>query len=328
MSNSESVSVIIPTLNGLLRSDGVLLGLERQSFIKNILEVIIVDDASRILGKEALYEKIKEKFPRLNIVVLYHKKNAGPAAARNSGAKIAKGDFFFFTDDDCDLPSNWIEEHLGAYEKHPVVSSIGGWYKPFNKDLIKSLSETYIEIFYKHRYGNLFFSQWDSRVLTGMKFPAINTANLSVKRYVFDFVQFDEDFIAPGFEDRFFSESIRRAGYIMYYIPLFVYHHKEMKLKNFIRLCMNRGMGSYVYDEKYGRKASRSYRNENSWDMIQRSSQIFCFSYTKKLKLFFLDYINYFFFYSKIMRYYYKYKYFKKMHRYPKLFLNLWENRV
>ncbi len=321
MPEGLSVSVVIPTLNGLLQSDSVLFSLERQSYLSDIAEVIIVDDASRNPRKTTLYESMKKRFSRLNIVVLYHERNAGPAAARNTGVKMATGDVIFFTDDDCELPSNCIEEHLKVYGTHPFVSGVGGWYRPYEKDILKSLIQTYMGVIhYGNYYGKFLFRPSASRSPIESMLPAVNTANLSVRRYVFNQVLFDEDFMAPCLEDVFFSESLRRAGYILYYSPLFVFHRKKLTLRGFIRLARSRGMGHFIYYWKYGVVDPR--RSDGvilKYDLIRRLSVTVPFIRKRKLSLFFLAYLWHFLGSSSIMKYYYRHAYFGRMGQYPRV---------
>ena len=321
MPEGLSVSVVIPTLNGLLKSDSVLFSLERQSYLSNIAEVIIVDDASKNPQKTMLYESMKKRFSRLNIVVLFHERNTGPAAARNTGVKMATGDVIFFTDDDCELPSNCIEEHLKVYGTHPFVSGVGGWYRPYEKDILKSLIQTYVGVIhYGSYYGNFLFRSSASRSSMELMLPAVNTANLSVRRYVFNQVRFDEDFIAPGSEDLFFSESLRRAGYVVYYSPLFVFHRKKLTLRGFIRLARSRGMGHFVYYWKY--RVIDSQRSDTvsmACDLIRRLSVTVPFIRERKWRLFLLTYLWHFLGGSSIMKYYYRHAYFGRMGQYPKV---------
>ncbi len=316
MSKGLSVSVVIPTLNGLLKSDIVLYSLERQSYLVNIVEVIIVDDASNDPEKKVRYELIQDRFSRLNVVVLFHERNTGPAGARNTGVKKAKGDVIFFTDDDCELPSNCIEEHLKIYAAHPSVSSVGGWYKPYDNDIRDSLYQTYMMI-HVLNYSSL-FHQSISCSPEGFAFPAVNTANLSVRRHVFSQVQFDEDFTTPSYEDRFFSESIRRAGYTMYYFPLFIFHRKKLNLRGFIRLAMNKGMGRYVYYGKHGVLDSQAFDAVlRKRDLIRRLSLTNSQIRKRKWRLFVLVYAWYFLESSHIMKGYYERAYVRRMGYYP-----------
>jgi len=95
-------SVVIPTYN---RSVSVLETL-RSCFEQTYpeVEVVIVDDGSSDDTRQVL-AAIDD--PRLVVV---HQENAGPAAARNHGMRVATGDYIAFLDSD----DSWYPEFLEA----------------------------------------------------------------------------------------------------------------------------------------------------------------------------------------------------------------------
>lgn len=100
-----SISVIIPLYNGATTIADVLAALASQR-TSHQFETIVVDDQSDD-GGDALVCP-----PNL----LLYQKNAGPAAARNHGAKVAKGDLLLFLDSDCTPALNWVEDMAHAIE--------------------------------------------------------------------------------------------------------------------------------------------------------------------------------------------------------------------
>ena len=60
-------------------------------------EIILVDDASPD-NSPYICDEYAGRYP--DIIKVIHKKNAGPAAARNDGLKIASGDYIWFFDSD------------------------------------------------------------------------------------------------------------------------------------------------------------------------------------------------------------------------------------
>ena len=58
-------------------------------------------------------------------VRLIHQSNAGPAAARNRGAREAKGSIVLFTDDDCVAAPQWIDAMLEPFSEPGVVGAKG-----------------------------------------------------------------------------------------------------------------------------------------------------------------------------------------------------------
>ena len=98
-------SIIIPTYNRPRQLRECLKSIKRLAFPKKRFEVIVVDDGGkRPLGK--LICSFESHFS----AKLIQQSNAGPAAARNSGAAHARGDFVVFTDDDCLTVPNWLSK--------------------------------------------------------------------------------------------------------------------------------------------------------------------------------------------------------------------------
>lgn len=245
----NSVSVIIP-IYGRPRLTVVLNSLCRQSLVTLIQQVIIVDDGTPV-PKRLDYNAIVKQFPELPIEVLCLDVNRGPAAARNAGVAMARGEIIFFTDDDCEVPANWIETHLRQYEKFPHISAVGGWYS----EPLRQPMSVYRKVMFTRDLGMLNYigqdlfrfyattADWPSLHV----FPACNTANLSLRRPVFGAVRgFNERFVTVGGEDFDLMHRIRSAGYVLLYIPQFVIHHKSYTLRSFIKLGLNRAGGMYM----------------------------------------------------------------------------------
>lgn len=78
-------------------------------------EIILVDDGSPDKCP-AICDAYKEKYPHCTRVI--HQENMGLGGARNSGIKIAKGEFFFFVDSDDTITPNAIEVIFESLEKY------------------------------------------------------------------------------------------------------------------------------------------------------------------------------------------------------------------
>lgn len=111
----SKVSVIIPTYNyGRYLPDalGSVLGQTHSD-----LECIVVDDGST----DGTAEMVRQWQQRDGRVRYLYQSNQGPSAARNSGLKIARGDFIQFLDaDDLLLPTK-LEEQLAALGEDPTL---------------------------------------------------------------------------------------------------------------------------------------------------------------------------------------------------------------
>ncbi len=99
------VSVIVPTFNRektILRAINSIL---KQTY-KDI-EIIIVDDCSNDNT-----ENIIKSLDNDRVIYIKHKKNMGACAARNTGIKVAKGDYIAFLDSDDEWLSEKVEKQI------------------------------------------------------------------------------------------------------------------------------------------------------------------------------------------------------------------------
>jgi len=237
-------SIVIPTYKGFNKLHIVLDSLTRQSITKNLFEVILVFDGSTQNECQKIQPLI-ERYEELQITTIHLPVNLGPAVARNEGAKKARGDIIFFTDDDCEVPALWIETHLEMYKKYPQASAVGGFYRVPLPIVRTNVYEMAANLRYE-TYANIYEIQSEHNPVSYTYFPASNSANLSIKKYVFQLAQFNENFKAAGFEDIEFCRRLLQIGFQVIYIPQFVIHHKVLDLKSFLRLARTRGFGKYV----------------------------------------------------------------------------------
>lgn len=83
-------------------------------------EIILVDDSGKF--DERVYEGLRKYS---NIKVLYHSKNLGRSAARNSGAAVAVGDILMFMDQDMFLNPQFIVEARKYYAVNKSLVFLG-----------------------------------------------------------------------------------------------------------------------------------------------------------------------------------------------------------
>lgn len=241
-------SVVVATYRGADKLEKLLASLSRQTLAPGAFEVIFVDDGSPAESAEETRLLCEAYTDRLQIKLVALPKNAGPARARNKGVEAAQGEYIFFTDDDCEVPALWLETHLNIYRERPELSAIGGWYFFLRKELENNI---YAQFWYIH-YKSIFYPI-DLETSVGIsdelfRLPAQNTANLSVRRGVFNALGgFDEDFVAPGREDTNFAENLYAAGFLSLFIPLHVRHTSPLTFKRFWRVIINRGSANYVH---------------------------------------------------------------------------------
>jgi mycofactocin glycosyltransferase len=109
-----TVSIVIPVRDRQEQLSACLGSLERLDHRPERLEVIVVDDGSAV------------PVPALaGVRVVRSERPAGPAAARNLGARHATGDVLAFLDSDCTAEPDWLEELLPEFAD-PEVAATGG----------------------------------------------------------------------------------------------------------------------------------------------------------------------------------------------------------
>lgn len=110
-------SVVIPTYNRRKILEKCLLALEQQRFSQQSsisgYEVILVDDGSTD-NTVGWLEAQRDRFPHVRI---YQQDHQGPAAARNLGVKMAKGETIVFIDSDLVVTETFLQSHADGLER-------------------------------------------------------------------------------------------------------------------------------------------------------------------------------------------------------------------
>jgi lipopolysaccharide/colanic/teichoic acid biosynthesis glycosyltransferase/GT2 family glycosyltransferase len=214
----DAAQTISECLQAIMHQDGLQLGHD--------YEVIVVDDGSTDRTAE-----IAESFS----VQVIRQPNAGPAAARNHGAREAGGSILVFTDADCAPSPNWLKT-LTQPLSDPGVVGVKGAYLTHQNGLVP-------------RFVQLEYAYKDLR--TG-RLPAIDFIDTYSAAYRKDiFLQnggFDESFLSPAVEDIEFSFRLARKGYRMIFEPqASVFHYHDRNLAEYIQRKFKIGYwGAYM----------------------------------------------------------------------------------
>jgi GT2 family glycosyltransferase len=116
MTSTPHLSVVLATYNRFALLVRLLENLRSQTLDATRFEVIVVDDGSA----EPVEPRIDTGSYPFRLTVL-QQPNAGPAAARDRGARAAKGEILLFVDDDMHLPPRFLAEHLEYHSGEPVA---------------------------------------------------------------------------------------------------------------------------------------------------------------------------------------------------------------
>ena len=110
-------------------------------------EVIVVDDASQDERTRDLVERLSRRgWPQLRVRVLRHERNAGPAAARNTGWRATDAPAVVFLDAD-DVPARTLIERLSvALERDPSAAIATPWHARFEGALPDTFDTGWVPI--------------------------------------------------------------------------------------------------------------------------------------------------------------------------------------
>jgi glycosyltransferase involved in cell wall biosynthesis len=114
---SPKISVVIPTYNNAALLRETLDGVYAQSF--RDFEVIVIDDGST----DDTASSVKNYGQNIRYV---HQSNQGPAAARNKGASLARGEIIAFCDHDDVWNPRHLETMLRCFSEHPEAAMCFG----------------------------------------------------------------------------------------------------------------------------------------------------------------------------------------------------------
>ena len=122
-STSPKVSIIVPIYNTEQYLGHCLDSIKNQTHQN--LEIILIDDGSTDnSGKIA--DDYAKKDSRIQV---FHQKNAGQSAARNTGIKNATGEYISFIDSDDEIDQTFIESLLDGFTEDTSLSVCGMHYK-------------------------------------------------------------------------------------------------------------------------------------------------------------------------------------------------------
>lgn len=194
-------------------------------------ELIVVNDGSDDGTREYL-DSLRSN-PHLKFI---HQQQAGPAAARNAGIKIAQGEFVAFTDDDCIVPSNWLHQlHLAFHSSQVDIVGGGVQLAPSDNIFSEVSQETTNFIVWHLNQQNA-----NSGFLT--------SNNIAYRAEVLrNAGGFDGRFRFAGGEERALNQKIISNGGRSLFVPdIVVQHYQTLTFRTFLRQQFRYGQGSYL----------------------------------------------------------------------------------
>jgi glycosyltransferase involved in cell wall biosynthesis len=232
------ISIVIPTYNRpdlLVKCLECLLS-EKQRISYLEYEVIISDDSSNDETKNL----VKDRYP-------FFRYNAGPrrgpAANRNSGAKVVNGEWIMFIDDDCLPDKNIVLEYSKAIIGNPSQFVFEGCIKT-DREPSHFMEESPINL-----TGGYMWS-----------------CNILVSKKVFvELEGFDENFPYPAMEDVDLHQRIKELNFPVIFVKdAFVIHPLFLKTNGIEDAKRAAGSHDYFYA-----KHPHLLKHENTFDKLK-----------------------------------------------------------
>lgn len=213
---ASTVTVVIPNWNGKHLLKGCLDSLQRQTYRNH--KTIVVDNGST----DGSVEYLAERYP--DVEVACFAENRGFSVAVNEGVTRATGDYIALLNNDTEVDPRWLEELVGALERHPEVGFCASKMLNFyRRDILDTVGDGF------SRYGLAF--KRGSRKTDGLEysreeyvFGACGGAAIYRRRLFEEVGLFDEDFFAY-LEDVDLSFRAQLKGFRCLYVPTAIVYH-------------------------------------------------------------------------------------------------------
>lgn len=118
---SALISIIVPVYKVEAYLDECIQSIVNQSY--NNLEIILVDDGSPDNCPQ-ICDNWAEKDSRIKVI---HQKNAGLAAARETGLLNSSGEYLYFVDSDDYISNNLCEQIMNIFQQNNVEIVVFDW---------------------------------------------------------------------------------------------------------------------------------------------------------------------------------------------------------
>ncbi len=221
------ISVIVPIYNGSKFLDKFFNSLLSQKLSFKEFEVIMVDNNSRDNTSELIKAFINRNV-YINVKYIFYDEKASSYASRNIGVKNSKGDILAFTDSDCILEDDWLENIKAKLtEKEKIISGNIELYFDDKKNIWEN-------------FDKIVHMRNDERVNKN----EVATANMAISRSLFNKIGFFDE-VSSGGDFNFAKRAVKQGLEIEFSKDIKVLHptrktYDEIK-KKLLRLTYGEG---------------------------------------------------------------------------------------
>lgn len=235
-----NISVVIPVFNEEKHIKQVLTALTENTVAP--YEIILADGGST----DRTVEIVKRNFPQAT--VLKNKKRHA-AGGRNLGIRQARGEVIAFTDGDCIVAPDWIENIEAAFTRYDI-DGMGGKVRCAEP-------ENRYEAYWGNLAWNLIMSFGDEPYPVTAKTlnDAFVTANCAYKKCLLHKLSGFSNYFANNAEDVDLCWRALEQGAKLMYVPdAVIYAHNVTTLRGIAKKSFRNGVSSSKLQKRYGGK--------------------------------------------------------------------------
>ncbi|HEX8039912.1 MAG TPA: glycosyltransferase family 2 protein [Chryseosolibacter sp.] len=186
------------------------------------VEVIVVDNHSQEDPRAA----IAERYPEVKLIV--SERNLGFAGGNNLGIKESRGKYLLFLNNDTEVDPGFLEPLVALFESNPKAGVASSKILYHNSGgTIQYAGSTRVDPF-TGRSKRIGYMEKDEGQHDGLKETDLaHGAAMMVPRSVINEVGMMPEFFFLYYEEVDWCESIKKAGYKIYFVPASRVYHKE-----------------------------------------------------------------------------------------------------
>jgi GT2 family glycosyltransferase len=214
------VTIITINYNQAELTCELLASLEKTTYPNK--EIIVVDNGS----DENPEQVIKEKFPAVQVIV--SPENLGFAGGNNLGIVASKGNYLLFLNNDTEVDPGFLEPLVDMFEANPNAGAASSKILYHNSDeTIQYAGSGSIDHF-TGRSKRIGWMERDNGQYDDLRETNLaHGAAMMVPRAIINKVGMMPEFFFLYYEEVDWCESIKKAGYKIYYVPSSKVYHKE-----------------------------------------------------------------------------------------------------
>ena len=246
-------SVVIPTYNRPERLAACLHSFCQLAYPADAWELIVVND-----GGEASFTAVSPELRNALPLKLLDAPRGGPASARNRGAAAASFEYLAFTDDDCQVTPDWLQQFADGFSQTGSDALGGAWRNPQPDKLAMRAAQFLIEFMYGYM-----LDEADNNLM-------LVSNNVAYRRAAFTAVcGFNETFPLAAGEDMELSYRLVANGYHQSHWPAAqVWHHHNLSSWGHVQQQFRYGRGGYFFLQAVAQQVQQGLdiRPGSAWD--------------------------------------------------------------